>query len=223
MSLLAAALTFHLAALPAALACGLMQLAFWLRDRRQPAFAWWAASNLVGFVGAALMVARAYVPWWMSSALGNSIIIAASLLVWGGMLRFARRPAPVRGFAVFALAFFAVFHGMWFLTHDLALRVLLTSVGLGLVNAGTAIDLVRSQRACLLHTRSLLAALFALHAVFYLFRSVTAVTLEADDEFLRSGGIQNLALVIGTVKLLVWNLGVLFMWRELRRAEVRPR
>ena len=135
------------------------------------------------------------------------------------MLRFARRPVPVRGFAVSALVFFAVFHGMWFLTQDLALRVLLTSVGLGLANAGIAIDLVRSQRERHLRTRSVLAAVFALHAMFYLFRSVTAVTLEANDEFLRSGGIQNLALVIGTVKLLAWNLGVLVMWRELRRAE----
>ena len=214
-------LTFYIAALPVALLCGLLQLGFWLRHREQPAFAWWTMSNLVGLVGAALVVARDHVPWWMSSALGNSIILAATLLVWGGMLRFARRPVPARAFVVFAVAFFAVFHGMWFLTQDLALRVLLTSVGLGLVNAGIAIDLVRSQPQQYLRSRSVLAALFAAHALFYLFRSVTAVTLEANDEFLRSGGIQNLALVIGTVKLLAWNLGVLLMWRELRRAEAR--
>lgn len=210
--------TFYLLALPVALLCGLLQLAFWLRDREQNAYLWWAAGNLVGLVGASLVVGREFVPWWVSSALGNSVLVGAGFLVWAGMCRFGGLRIPGRAFVACTVMFFVLFHGMWFVTQDLALRVLLTSVGLGLVNAGIAIDLTRSQQRQRLRTRSFLTALFALHALFYLFRSATAVTLEADDEFLQSGGIQNFALIIGTLKMLIWNLTVPLMVREARRA-----
>ena len=212
--------TFYLAALPVALLCGLMQLGFWLRDREQTVHLWWAASDFVGLIGASLVVAREFVPWWVSTALGNSVIVAAGFLVWAGMCRFGGLRIPGRAFMACTVMFFVLFHGMWFVTHDLGLRVLLTSVALGLINAGIALDLTRSQQALRLRTRSFLSALFALHALFYLFRSVTAVTLEADDEFLHSGGIQNLALVLGTLKMLLWNLTVPLMMRERRR--IRP-
>lgn len=210
--------TFYLAALPVTLLCGLMQLMLWLRHRDQPAYGWWAAGNLLGLLGACLVVARAFVPWWVSSALGNSVLVAAGFLVWAGMCRFGGLRIPGRAFIACTVLFFVLFHGMWFVTQDLGLRVLLTSVALGLVNAGIAIDLTRSQQARRLRTRSVLIALFALHALFYLFRSATAVTLEADDEFLRSGGIQNLALIIGTLKMLAWNLVTPLMVGEARRA-----
>jgi len=210
--------TFYLAALPVTLLCGLLQLTLWLRHRDQPAYAWWAASDLVGLLGATLVVARAFVPWWVSSALGNSVLVAAGFLVWAGMCRFGGLRIPGRAFAACTVLFFVLFHGMWFVTQDLGLRVLLTSVALGLINAGVAIDLTRSQQRLRLRTRGLLIALFALHALFYLFRSATAVTLEADDEFLKSGGIQNFALIIGTLKVLAWNLVAPLMVREARLA-----
>ncbi|MES2684647.1 MAG: hypothetical protein V4650_14095 [Pseudomonadota bacterium] len=209
--------TFYIAALPVALLCGLLQLSCWLRNRGQQELALWAAGDLVGFCGALLVVAREHVPWWVSTALGNSIIVGASFLVWAGMRRFSGQTVPLRTFAVCTLAFFVIFHGMWFLTHDLAMRVLLTSMALTLLNAGIALDLTRSQQQQRLRTRSFLATLFALHALFYLFRSVTAVTLEAGDEFLNSGGIQNVALIVGTLKLALWNGVVLLMRRERHR------
>jgi hypothetical protein len=210
--------TFYLAALPIALLLGLFQLGLWLRDRRQTTVAYWAASDLIGFVGALLVVLRGQVPWWVSSALGNSVLVASGFVLWAGMRQFGGLKVPVRAFTICTLSFFVVFHGMWFLTQDLALRVLWTSIMLGAINAGIAFDLGRSQQQQHLRTRSLLATIFALHALFYLFRSVTAVTLEANDEFLHSGGIQNLALVIGTVKLLAWNGLVLLMLRERFRS-----
>lgn len=214
--------TFYIAALPVVLLCGLMQLGFWLRDREQTVYLWWAASDFVGLVGASLVVARDVVPWWVSSALGNSVIVAASFLVWAGMCRFGGLRIPGRAFVACTVMFFVLFHGMWFVTQDLGLRVLLTSVALGLINGGIALDLTRSQQSQRLRTRGFLSVIFALHALFYLFRSVTAVTLEADDEFLQSGGIQNLALVLGTLKMLVWNLMSPLMVREARRVPRVP-
>lgn len=209
--------TFYLAALPVALLCGLVQLAASRRFPDEPAFRWWAAGDLVGFVGAVLIVLRGQVPWWVSSALANTIIVAAGLLVWGGMRRFGREAVPVKAFAIATVSFFLLFQGLWWLTQDLAMRVLLTSVALCVLNGGVAFDLARSQRAEPLATRAFIATLFALHSLFYLFRSATAVTLEPGDEFLQSGGIQNVALVVGTLKVALWNGAVLLLQRERRQ------
>jgi hypothetical protein len=58
---------------------------------------------------------------------------------------------------------------------------------------------------------------FVLHALFYLFRSATAVTVEAGAEFLHTVGLQSATLLFGLANVLLWNAAALWMVAERRR------
>ena len=206
--------TLYLIGLPIACLFALLQFLGWRRDRRQRALLIWAVADAVGIVGAGLFVARGHIPWWLSSSVGNALVFGTSFLIWAGMRQFAGQPVPARLFGLLTLASLVFMHGLWLWVDDLGLRVLAASMILALTNAGTAIDLLRAQAGVSSRGRSALTLLFALHALFYLFRAGTAMTLDAGTEFLETGGLQRATLILGIVKLVLWNLLVLMMARE---------
>ena len=202
---------------PITLVCGLGQLLLWLRRRSETAFALWSAGNIVGGCGAALLLLRDHAPWWVSSSLANALIVGGGLLIWGGMRRSAGGSVPWRWYLAITLLVLALLQLLNALSKDLALRVVLASMILFVYNAAVAFDLLRYQHLQPLKTRQMLCVLFTLHALFYLFRSATAATLDADDEFLRTQGIQNVALLIGMAKLMLWNVVAVLMIAERDR------
>lgn len=197
--------------LPIALLCGLVQLAVGLRSRRSEPLLW-AASDVVGLVGGGLLTVPA-TPAWLAMTVGNTLIIVSQLLVWAGLRRGVGLGIPTRRFATIALAFFVVFCSLWLVGNDLGLRVLTVSITLSVGNALIAYDLARGGDQSDRRIRGTLSLLFSLHALFFLFRAATAMTLEAEDEFMRAGGLQAITVLVATLKLLLWNAGALVLLR----------
>lgn len=205
--------------IPLAVACGVVQAAFWLRWRT-PALLWWAAADWVGTLGAALLLGRNLLPTWISQTLANTLIFCGGLLVWLGFRRCAGLSLPLRGFAVAGLLFLLVFEALHALIPDLAVWIVFASFALGLMNAGTALDLARAWPGERLPLRVFLVWVFALHWLFYLFRCVTAVTVEAGAEFLYTVGVQSATLLLGLFKVLLWNAAALSLVAARRREGV---
>lgn len=204
-------------ALPLAYFFALLQFSFWLRHRQRRVYLHWAIVNGVSALGATLLVARAVAPIWVTTSLANTVLVAAAFLQWASMARFAGRTPPLAIFALFTVAFFIAFQGLWSITDDLGMRILLASMTSAILNACVAYELLRSQQQLRLQTRAFLASVFALHALFYLFRSATAVTLDGYSDFLQANGIQNLTVMVAAIKLIAWNTGALLMVREHAR------
>jgi hypothetical protein len=200
-------------ALPIGLICGLLQLAVWLRDRSRLEPLLWAVSDFTGVIGGALITARETVPWWVSSTAGNTLIVGSLLLAWAGLRRCVGLGIPTRIFVGTAVGFFVFFHGLWWLWNDLGLRVLISSIVLCIGNAGIAFDLARGGDHSDRRIRGTLSIVFAAHALFFLFRAATAMTLQAEDEFLRTGGLQAFTVLVATLKLMIWNGGALVLLR----------
>lgn len=204
-------------ALPAAYLFALIQLGLWLRHRQRRAHLWWAAANLCAAIGATLLVLRHVAPLWVTSSLANSVLLVSSFIIWWAMARFAGRTAPLRVFAVLTLLYFGLFELIWSFSEDLGLRVLLASLASAAVNIGIAIELMSAQQQRRLKARALLTMVFFLHALFFLFRAGTAVTLDASQDFLQANGIQNFTVAIAALKLFAWNLVAIWMLREQLR------
>lgn len=204
-------------ALPLVYLFALIQLGLWLAHRERRIHLFWAAANLVSALGATVLVARTLLPLWVTTSLANTVLVAGSFIIWASMCRFSGRPIPWRAFAVATVLYFIVFQGLWTITADLGMRVLLASLGSAILNGGIAFELLRAQQDQILRWRALLSALFALHGLFFLFRAATAVTLDSSMDFLQANGIQNFSVLLAAIKVVLWNLGAILMARELRQ------
>jgi len=206
--------------IPLGLVCGIVQIAFWLRWRQRELL-WWASSDWLGTAGALLMLSGlsgTSVPVWIARSLAETALFASGLLLWAGMRRFAGQPLPLRAFAVATLIYFVAFHALLSFAPDLAVLIVYCSFAHGLLHAGIAFDLARAPSVAHVRGRTFLVALFVLHALFYLFRSATAVTVEAGEEFLHTVGLQSATLLFGLADALLWNVAALWMMGERQRA-----
>lgn len=206
--------------IPLGLVCGFLQIAFWLRWRQRELL-WWAAGDWLGAAGVLLLLSGlsgASLAPWFSRSLAETALFASGLLLWLGMRCFAGQALPLRTFAAFALIYFAMFEALRSFVQDLAVLIVLASFAHGLMHAGIAFDLARAPFVDRLRVRAFLVAVFVLHALFYLFRSATAVTVEAGAEFLHTVGLQSATLLFGLANVLLWNVAALWMVGERRRA-----
>lgn len=207
-------------ALPVAIPLGLLQLWLW-RRWREPAQGIWGLADLIGGIGALLIIFRSSLPWWVATGFANTLIVFSALMVWAGMRRMGGESFRWPLFLVMAVVFFAFLQGFPWIADDLGMRVLFISIALGAINAGTAWDLLRHQQREPSGIRTLLTVVFALHALFYLFRAATAAVLDPDGDFLNPNSwVQGLTLLLGNLKLLIWNICVILMLRQ-RRAQGR--
>lgn len=204
-------------ALPLAYLFAFMQLGFWLYRRERRVHLYWALANLVGALGATLLVLRHHLPLWITTSLANTIILASTFMLWMSMARFAGHARSWRPFVFSVGVFFCLFQGLWAITDDLGMRVLLVSLASAIANAGVAWELLLGQQQLRLRSRGVLSLVFVLHALFHLFRAATAVTLDASKDFLQANGIQNLSIIITAIKLIAWNVLAVLMVREQQR------
>lgn len=204
-------------ALPLVYVFAVLQAVLWLLHREQRIYLFWAVANLVAALGATLFVSRELLPLWVGTSLANTVLVAGSFVIWGSMCRFNGRQIPWGGFITATVLFFIAFQGLWMVTDDLGMRVLLASLASGLLNAGIAFELLRAQRDRLLRWRAVLSAVFALHALFFLFRAATAVTLDSSMDFLQANGIQNVTVTLAAIKVVLWNSAAVMMEREQRQ------
>jgi len=207
--------------LPLGLVCCMLHVGFWLRWRDR-ALLWWASSNGLGVVGALLMLSYVRLPSETVRSVAETALFASGLLLWLGFRCLAGQSLPLRAFAAATLIYLAGFELLQSFVNDLAALIMLASFGHGILHAGVAFDLGRSQLADRLRVRTALVVVFALHALFYLFRSVTAVTVEAGADFLHTVGLQSATLLIGLINVVLWNAGALWMAGERHRAPAAP-
>ena len=205
-----------------ALLFGSVQFAAWLRWRNRASL-WWTAANCAGTVGATLFLGHGILPDWAGRSVANTLILTAILMVWLGFRSFAGQPLRPLAAAMAALLFLLVFETLRQLAQDLGVLILCASLALGLVNALTALDLARAWPGQTLRLRKFLVWVFSLHALFYLFRMVTAFTVEASTEFLTLAGVQAATLLLGVAEVLIWNTCSIWMAAEHRRGAVTSR
>ena len=209
--------TLFLIGVPLGLVCCLLQLLSW-RRRRDRASLWWALSDGIGTAGVLLLLSYQWLPLWIARSVAETIMFGGGLLLWLGFRRYAGQPLPLRLFTAATLAYFVVFESLRSLVDDLAALIVLASFAHGFLHAGVAFDLARARLATGLRVLAFMVTVFALHGLFYLFRAVTAFTVEAGAVFLHTDGLQNATLLFGLINVVLWNAVALWLVRERHRA-----
>jgi len=209
--------TLFLIAIPIGFAFSILQAAHWLRWR-DPASLWWAATDGLGTAGAVLLLSNQWLPAWIARSLAQTAIFASGLLMWLGFRRFAGQPLPLRIFAVVSLVYFGAFEALRSFVNDLAPLIVLSSFGHGMQHAGIALDLARAPQFDHRRLRAVLVTVFVLQALFYLFRSATAVTVDSDAVFLNTTGLQSATLLIAILGVVLWNVAALWMMNDRYRS-----
>src|SRR3954451_24102692 len=73
------------------LVLGVMFMVFWLRSRAAPWFGWWGGSLLLGSVTATLYLIGGQGPTFISTGMGNAVLIAVLACCWQGARAFGRQ------------------------------------------------------------------------------------------------------------------------------------
>ncbi|MQP66794.1 response regulator [Niveispirillum sp. SYP-B3756] len=117
---------------------------YWWRQRAIPGLGYWTLSSIVGCLGFSFLIARGYIPLWLSVSLGNLLVGFALVLVLVGIRRFSGRPpgwaTPL--WTLFMLVGVLVYDVLT--RDDLVLRSILASIWVGGINGANAWESWRS-------------------------------------------------------------------------------
>ena len=206
--------TLFIIALPSAFLFAGVMLASWSYRRQDRALLFWALSNLVGALSAALVALRPVLPEWLAIPGSQTAILASLCLTWIGMRSFAGQRLPwslVAGLLVLCVLLLTALPAI---AESFSARAVVISVLLGTVNLVIAWELITAQRQEHLRTRTFLALVFGLQGVFYAYRSWMARDYAPDASIFQNEPLQATTLLIANLKVLAWNLGALMMANE---------
>lgn len=213
--------TLFLLTIPLAAVFGLLHAACWLRWRDRASL-WWMAADGSG-AGALVLVLLRWLPAWVTFVLGPTVIVVSGLLLWLGFRCMARQSLPLRKFTVASLAFFVLYGVLRSLVGDQGFLFVLSYLVLGTVNAGIAVDLTRASAPGRRFACRILAVMFLLHALFYLFRGATSFLVKPVVAVLDMTGLQSVTVLVALFTVSSWNLGALWLTAQQRQGPVGAR
>ncbi|MDG5497779.1 ATP-binding protein [Niveispirillum sp. BGYR6] len=181
---------------------------YWWRQRNIPGLGYWTLSSIVGCLGFSFLIARGYIPLWLSVMLGNLLVGFALVLVLVGIRRFSGRPpgwaTPL--WTLFMLVGVLVYDVLT--RDDLVLRSILASIWLCGINSANAWESWRSGRRTRQHLWILPTGIFVIMALVMVARLTDLVFSPRQLFYFSPSPSNGLNLLLSTVGA---NLGCLAM------------
>lgn len=181
---------------------------YWWRQRNIPGLGYWALSSIVGCLGFSFLIARGYIPLWLSVMLGNLLVGLALVLVLVGVRRFSGRPpgwaTPL--WTLFLLVGVLVYDVLT--RDDLVLRSILASIWLCGINSANAWESWRSGRRTRQHLWIMPTSIFVIMALVMVARLTDLVFSPRQLLYFSPSPSNGLNLLLSTVGA---NLGCLAM------------
>jgi diguanylate cyclase (GGDEF)-like protein len=186
--------------------CGMRQL--YQRLRGTGAF---AASYAVGTLGIILIVARYSIPYFISVAVANALMLASSVLFLSGTLQFFNVKKTTiltsawawSAFATLLLTYFTVVH------DNIVPRIVIASVSAFFLRGMVAYHLHRQSAGRLLIRY--FSYMMGACAIFALVRASLALTFGAPSNFMHHDTLQTFTTVVDTAFACILGLFLLFM------------
>ncbi len=119
--------------------CLIVILLLWLRIRRRFAgIGFWLASYWMQFAGACLILIREFIPEVIPVILANGLLIGGGILLYVGLERFVGKGGPQAQNALLLLVFLAVHSYFFFISPNLAARIINLSFALLVISSECA-------------------------------------------------------------------------------------
>lgn len=190
----------------------------WRSRKTYRGFGLWTAGNGLFAAGFMLIALRGLVPNILSIALANIFLLSAAALFLEGVRRFrgvAGRPISTVSLVVLPVLLIAYFT---FVTADTGMRVVVYSAFYAVIAGLVAWELFRNapseQRFSLWFTGSL----FAMHALFMVFRVILTFLNPGPHDLLAPSLIQTFTFLVSLLLGIAWTLG--FVMLNSERLEV---
>jgi diguanylate cyclase (GGDEF)-like protein/PAS domain S-box-containing protein len=176
--------------------CLVVILLLWLRIRgRFSGINFWLASYLMQFTGACLILMRESIPEAVPVILANGLLIAGGIVLYIGLERFVGRKGPQVQNAVLLLVFLAVHSYFFFISPNLAARIINLSLALLVFSFECAWLLLRRVEPEMLRFTWGAGAIFIGFVLAALFRIATSLLVPGSNASFFSNGTDMLAII----------------------------
>jgi diguanylate cyclase (GGDEF)-like protein len=197
-----------------ALLFGLLELWAGSGKRRDAAMVIWGAANLAGGVGSALLSAHGTLPYALSEATANGLLVLCWSLIWAGVLAFAGQRVP--WWAVLSVPLLLVMACLYIppFPTDMVMRIHFTSISIVLYLVLIAVDALRAERVERLVMRRVLAVLCLAAVIPVMWRSINAQMGSGPYALMASSAATAMPLVGLFAMAISVNICVLLIGRE---------
>jgi len=190
----------------------------WRSRKTYPGFGLWTAGNGLYAAGFMLIALRGMIPNILSITLANIFLLSAAVLFLEGVRRFrgiSGRPISTISLVVLPVLLVTYFT---FVTDDTTMRVVVYSAFYAVIAGLVAWELFRNARLEQRFSLWFTGSLFAMHALFMVFRVVLTFLNPGPHDLLAPNLIQTLTFLISLLLGIAWTFG--FVMLNSERLEV---
>jgi signal transduction histidine kinase len=179
-----------------ALCAAVMAFLWLLNRRRSPELVFWLADFGMQFAGVTLIALRGRVPNFFSMVIGNTLVIAGTLLLYIGLERYTRKTSPQWYNFLYLAAFFCVHAYFTYIQPSLQARNINTGLGLLVICSQIAwLLLGRVDREMRQDTRPA-GLVFAFFALVGLARIFLDLVVSPGNDYFQSNLYETLVVVL---------------------------
>jgi diguanylate cyclase (GGDEF)-like protein len=193
---------------------GFLEVWAGLGKRRDTAMVLWGSANLAGGLGAGLLSTQGILPYVLSEAAANGLLVLFWGLIWAGIRTFAGQRVPWWTVAAGPLLVISACIYIPPLPADMAMRIFVTSIVIVGYQVLIAVDALRAERAEHLVMRRVLAAVALASAVPLMWRSVNAQLGGGPYDLMANTAASAIPLVALVTIAISMNICVLLVGRE---------
>ena len=193
----------------------------YLKNKKYPGITWWTLGSAITAIGFILFLVRDFSQnALISIILPNALVIAGSMFIYIGIMRFLERRENQRlVFSVFA-AFIALYFFFTYVSNDINSRTVIVSIALVFYLLLTVHALLRKNPNAITDSSHFIAAILFSEACFLVFRTFSVLTFAPVETLFTPTLIQTMVFVVYFVAGILVTFGLIFMVTQRLNAEV---
>jgi PAS domain S-box-containing protein len=192
--------------------CAIVLTYSWFRNRvRFAGLGFWLAAFFLQVVAVVLIALRGILPDFLSIVVGNTLIIAATSLLYEGLARFVDQKVSQVHNYLLLVVFFFIFTYFTFVQSSLFIRSITLSVGIILVCAQCAWLLFYRPDASMRPITRGTGYIFLAICAASLARIVSLLVVDPGNDFFQASVFEALAILIDQILFVILTFGLLLM------------
>ena len=190
-------------------------------NKKYPGIAWWVIGSTVSAAGYLLLLLRDITAnLLIAIILPNVLIIAGSLMVYAGILRFLNEKENPWLVAALLALFTAVYLYFTYITSDISVRTAVISVFLGCISLAMAHALYRKKIRGTGGSANFLTAILFLQGSFLLVRAVIVLTIVPVHSLFAPTSVQETTAMLFFIFGMLFTIGLIILVNQRLNAEV---
>jgi len=192
----------------------------YLTNRKQKGVGFWTLGFSFVAIGFLLLLFRDKIPFlFVSIILTNTLLNLGAILIYIGIMRFQDRKENRIIIYSLLLLFFFSFLFFTYIKNDINARTIITSCFVATMSLLTAYGLFTNKNAKIKLSVTLLASVFLLHGLFYIFRTIINLTVSPVHSLFSQSMIQITFYLVQITEGILVTVGLIVMINQKEQAD----